>query len=92
MQCIHTMVSYIPNIANIVCCINTVLMTCAGCAVQFLSVPQPITDGSPSLRPFCESLERILQRGLLVRINAIGYWRDPEPWNWMERLALSKFG
>ncbi|XP_054288917.1 uncharacterized protein LOC129004374 isoform X2 [Macrosteles quadrilineatus] len=63
-----------------------------GCAVQFLSVPQPITDGSPSLRPFCESLERILQRGLLVRINAIGYWRDPEPWNWMERLALSKFG
>uniref|UniRef100_A0A1B6F5G7 RUN domain-containing protein n=1 Tax=Cuerna arida TaxID=1464854 RepID=A0A1B6F5G7_9HEMI len=63
-----------------------------GSAVHFLGVSQPVTDDTEAVRTFCEALERILLRGLLVRINAFGYWRDPEPWHWLEKLSFKKFG
>ncbi|KAG8286680.1 hypothetical protein J6590_053629 [Homalodisca vitripennis] len=63
-----------------------------GSAVHFLGVLQPVTDDIEAVRTFCEALERILLHGLLVRINAFGYWRDPEPWHWLEKLSFKKFG
>lgn len=67
-------------------------MTLIGSAVHFLQASQPATDDCEAVQTFCESLERILQRGLLVRINTFGSWKNPEPWNWLEKLAKNKYG
>ncbi|XP_046413335.1 uncharacterized protein LOC124176283 [Neodiprion fabricii] len=45
-----------------------------------------IDDSNPDLPSFCKSLERCLQKGVLMRMNAIGFPKLAEAWYWMEEV------
>lgn len=63
-----------------------------GYTVQLLENKNSITDDNPNLNSFCECLERILQKGLLMQFNTIGICRELESWRWLELIAHSKYG
>ncbi|XP_012283921.1 uncharacterized protein LOC105701613 isoform X2 [Orussus abietinus] len=46
-----------------------------------------ITDDNEHLPFFCKSLERCLQKGVLVRTNALGFPKLPEAWYWLNESS-----
>ncbi|XP_067006340.1 uncharacterized protein [Anabrus simplex] len=46
-----------------------------------------INDSNVHLQPFCQSLEHIFQKGLLLQTSSLGFPRSPESWYWLEEIA-----
>ncbi|XP_012256436.2 uncharacterized protein LOC105686328 isoform X1 [Athalia rosae] len=46
-----------------------------------------INDSNINLPSFCKSLERCFQKGVVMRMNAIGFPKLPEAWFWMEEIT-----
>jgi hypothetical protein len=64
-----------------------------GCLIKLVhtSGSSDITDDDAELQHFCESLERVFQKGLL-RNAALGFTKASESWYWLEDLASQNSG
>jgi len=50
-----------------------------------------LKDGDPRLARFCGGIEQIFYQGLLPQKNAIGFYKPPECWTWVEKFSNSKY-
>lgn len=64
------------------------IFECLGWTRKLTEFGGIITDDHPDLLPFCNSLERCLEKGVAVRPNSFGLPREFEAWNWIKQLAL----
>jgi hypothetical protein len=64
-----------------------------GCVIRLVqtSGSNEITDDDAELHHFCESIERVFQRGLL-RNATLGFAKSSESWYWLEELANQNNG
>jgi hypothetical protein len=64
-----------------------------GCVLKLVqtSGSSEITDDNAELQHFCQSLERVFQRGLL-RNTTLGFAKVFESWYWLEQLASQHNG
>lgn len=46
-----------------------------------------ITDETEELFHLCKTLEKCFQKGVAIRMNAIGFPKLPEAWYWMAEIA-----
>lgn len=64
-----------------------------GCVLKLVqtSGSSEITDDNAELQHFCQSLERVFQKGLL-RNTTVGFAKVSESWYWLEQLASQHSG
>ncbi|PNF43814.1 hypothetical protein B7P43_G07762 [Cryptotermes secundus] len=72
---------------------NPLLRELKGCVLKLvqMSGSSEITDDNAELQHFCQSLERVFQKGLL-RNTALGFTNVFESWYWLEQLACQHSG
>ncbi|GLH16124.1 uncharacterized protein GBIM_20481 [Gryllus bimaculatus] len=51
-----------------------------------------VLDSNENLKQFCSYVERIFQKGLLLRSYSLGFLKVPESWHWLEEIATMEHG
>lgn len=72
---------------------NPLLRELKGCVLKLVQTSgnSGITDDNAELQDFCQSLERVFQKGLL-RSTTMGFTNVSESWYWLEHLASEHSG
>ena len=52
----------------------------------------PVTDESKELVKFCESLEKVLSKGLKPQLSPLGFGKEGDVWTWMAFLGDQRKG
>lgn len=70
---------------------NPLIKELKGWTRKLTESDKEIDDTNRELSLFCKSLEKCLQKGILMRLNAIGFPKLPDAWYWMEEIAEKHF-
>jgi hypothetical protein len=70
--------------------VSCLLLSFKGCVLKLVqtSGSNEITDDNAELQHFCQSLERVFQKGLL----RMGFTNVSQSWYWLEQLASQHSG
>jgi hypothetical protein len=76
-----------------ICVLSCLLLSFKGCVLKLVqtSGSSEITDDNAELQHFCQSLERVFQKGLLWN-TTMGFTNVSESWYWLEQLASQNGG
>ncbi|XP_054000614.1 uncharacterized protein LOC128888039 isoform X1 [Hylaeus anthracinus] len=70
---------------------NPLIKELKGWTRKLTEYNKEIDDGNVDLPLFCKCLEKCLQKGVLLRLNPIGFAKLPDAWYWLEEIAEKHF-
>ncbi|XP_076763976.1 uncharacterized protein LOC143431269 [Xylocopa sonorina] len=70
---------------------NPLIKELKGWTRKLTESDKEIDDENEDLPFFCKSLEKCFQKGVLMRLNPIGFPKLPDAWYWMEEIAEKHF-